>query len=67
MKHGALAALAALLILFASQAVGQQVHRVGYLGAAVIPEAEQAFMEVLRKRGYVVGQNLQIDFRHSEG
>jgi putative ABC transport system substrate-binding protein len=68
MRHGALAAIAAILILFASQAAGQQpLHRVGFLGAAVIPEAEQAFVEVLRTRGYILGQNLQIDFRHSEG
>jgi putative ABC transport system substrate-binding protein len=67
MRQGALAAIAAILILFASQTVGQQMHRIGYLGAAVVPVPEQAFVDVLRTRGYVVGENLEIDFRHSEG
>src|ERR1051326_688884 len=68
MRQGALATVTTILILVASQSVGQEpVHRVGFLGAAVIPDAEQAFMDVLKKRGYVVGENLQIDFRHSEG
>jgi putative tryptophan/tyrosine transport system substrate-binding protein len=66
MRQGALAAIAAILILFASQAVGQQMHRIGFLGAAVLPGQEQAFVDVLRTRGYVVGENLEIDFRHSE-
>ena len=59
-----LAAIAAILILFASQAVGQQMHRIGFLGAAVVPVPEQAFVDVLRTRGYVVGENLEIDFSH---
>src|SRR6516162_10057967 len=67
MRQGTLAATAALLILFASQTVGQQIHRIGFLGAAVVPRPEQAFVEVLKTRGYVVGENLEIDFRHSEG
>jgi putative tryptophan/tyrosine transport system substrate-binding protein len=67
MRQGALAATAAILILFASQAVGQQIHRIGFLGAAVVPKPEQAFVDVLRTRGYALGENLEIDFRHSEG
>ena len=63
-RQGALAAIAAILILFASQAVGQQMHRIGYLGATVLPGPEQALVDVLRTRGYVVGENLEIDFRH---
>lgn len=68
MRYSALAAVALLLILCASQAVGQQpVHRVGLLLAGNFPDEEQAFVERLKARGYVVGQNLQIDIRHSEG
>ena len=67
MRQGALAAIAAISVLFASQAAGQQMHRIGFLGAAVVPGPERAFVDVLRTRGYVVGENLEIDFRHSEG
>ena len=66
-RQGALAAIAAISVLFASQTVGQQMHRIGFLGAAVVPGPEQAFVEVLKTRGYVVGENIEIDFRHSEG
>jgi len=67
MRQGTLAGTTAILILIASQTVGQQMHRIGFLGAAVVPGPEQAFVEVLKTRGYVVGENLEIDFRHSEG
>jgi putative ABC transport system substrate-binding protein len=67
MRQGTLAGTAAILMLIASQTVGQQMHRIGFLGAAVVPGPEQAFVEVLKTRGYVVGENLEIDFRHSEG
>ena len=64
----ALAVIAASLILFASQAGGQQpVHRVGVLMATETPENAQALLEGLRDRGYVVGRNLQIDYRYSQG
>jgi putative ABC transport system substrate-binding protein len=64
----ALAMIAMSLILFASQAVGQQpVHRVGVLGATEAPEQTQALLEGLRDRGYVVGGNLQIEYRYSQG
>src|SRR6266481_5992412 len=67
-RHCALAMIAAGLILFASQAGGQQpVHRIGVLMATETPENAQAFMEGLRERGYVVGRNLQIDYRYSQG
>src|ERR1700730_14635225 len=63
----ALAVIAACLILFASQAGGQQpVHRVGVLGLTEDPEMPQAFLEELRERGYVVGRNLQIEYRYSQ-
>ena len=68
MRHRALAVIAASLILFASQAQGQQpVHRVGVLMATEIPEAMQDLPEGLRERGYVVGRNLQIEYRYSQG
>jgi putative tryptophan/tyrosine transport system substrate-binding protein len=64
----ALAVIAASLVLFASQAGGQQpVHRVGVLMATESPEQTQAFLEGLRERGYVAGGNLQIEYRYSQG
>src|SRR5437016_5133554 len=64
--HPALAVLAASLILFSLQAGGQQpVHRIGVLWNIENPEAEQAWLEGLRERGYVVGRNLQIEYRYS--
>jgi putative ABC transport system substrate-binding protein len=64
----ALAVIGASLILFASQARGQQpVHRVGVLASTETPEQTQALLEGLRERGYVVGGNLQIEYRYSQG
>jgi putative ABC transport system substrate-binding protein len=66
-RHRAVAVIAASLILFASQAGGQQpVHRIGVLMLAENPENQQAFVEGLRARSYVAGQNLQIDYRYSQ-
>src|SRR5216684_8325800 len=63
----ALAVIAASLVLFASQAAGQQpVHRVGVLANTETPEEMQAWLEGLRERGYVAGQNLQIEYRYSQ-
>jgi ABC-type sugar transport system substrate-binding protein len=63
-----LSAFVASLILFASQALAQQaVHRVGVLASTENPELTQAFLEGLRERGYVVGQDLQIEFRYFQG
>jgi putative ABC transport system substrate-binding protein len=65
-RHRALAVIAASLILFASQARGQQpAHRVGVLSVAESPE--RMLEEGLRERGYVVGPNLQIEYRFSQG
>jgi putative tryptophan/tyrosine transport system substrate-binding protein len=64
-RHRALA-VAASLLLFAPQAPGQQpVHRIGVLLNTENPEAELAWLEGLRERGYVVGRNLQIEYRYS--
>jgi putative ABC transport system substrate-binding protein len=63
--HRKLAVIAASLILFASQAHGQQpVHRIGVLGSTEIPERSRALLEGLRERGYLVGQNLLIEYRY---
>jgi putative ABC transport system substrate-binding protein len=60
-----LAVIAVSLILFASQAHGQQpVHRIGVLGSTEIPERSRALLEGLRERGYLVGQNLHIEYRY---
>jgi len=62
-----LAAIAGLILL-ATQAHAQQpVHRVGVLASVPIPERIQAWEEGLRERGYVVGQNLQIEYRYFRG
>jgi putative tryptophan/tyrosine transport system substrate-binding protein len=67
-RHRALAVIAASLILFGSHAWGQQpVHRVGVLSIAENPEVKQAWHESLRELGYVVGRNLQIEYRYSQG
>jgi putative ABC transport system substrate-binding protein len=66
-RRRALAAMAASVILFASQARGQEpVHRVGYLGNIETPEGHQAWLEGLHERGYVVGRNLQVEYRYSQ-
>jgi ABC-type uncharacterized transport system substrate-binding protein len=66
--HRALAMIAASLILIASQAGGQQpVHRIGVLAVTENPEMMRALLEGLRERGYVVGRNLQIEYRYSQG
>src|SRR5947208_10572839 len=65
MRHRALVVVVASLILFASQALGQQpVHRVGVLRNMEDPENMQTWLEGLRERGYVVGRNLQIEYRY---
>jgi putative tryptophan/tyrosine transport system substrate-binding protein len=66
-RHRVLAVIAASLLLFASQAGGQQpVHRVGVLSVAENSEAKQAWHESLRERGYVAGRDLQIEYRYSQ-
>jgi putative ABC transport system substrate-binding protein len=66
-RHRALALIAASLILFASQAGGQQpVHRVGVLANAEGPEQTKAWLVGLHERGYVAGRNIQIEYRYSQ-
>jgi putative tryptophan/tyrosine transport system substrate-binding protein len=67
-RHRSLAVIAASLILITSQAWGQQsIHRVGVLASTELHESTQAFVKELRERGYVVGRDLQIDYRYFKG
>src|SRR5260370_24087986 len=67
-RHRAAAAITATLLLFASHSGGQHsVHRVGYLGSQPVPELRQAWQEGFSGRGYVEGQNLQIEYRYFQG
>src|SRR5690348_15218727 len=67
-RHRALAVIAASLILFASQARGEEpVRRVGVLTVTEETGAMQVLLEGLREQGYVVGRNLQIEHRYSQG
>lgn len=62
-----LAVIVASSILFASQARGQQpVHRVGVLETMEVPESKEALLEGLREHGYVLGQNLRIEYRYTQ-
>jgi hypothetical protein len=66
-RHHVLAVIAASLILSTLAARGQEpVHRVGFLGKIETPEGRQAWLEALRERGYVVGRNLQVEYRYSQ-
>ena len=52
----------------ASQVLGQQpVRRVGVLASTEIPELTQVFLEGLREHGYIVGHDLQIEYRYFRG
>lgn len=67
-RHYALFLIVAALILFALQARAQEpVHRVGVLASAKLPDRIKDWEGALRERGYVVGQNLQIEYRFFEG
>jgi putative ABC transport system substrate-binding protein len=68
-RHRALAVIAAIFTLVTSQARGQQqpVHRVGVLSSSQTPEYIRAWEARLRDYGYVVGSNLQIEYRFFQG
>jgi putative ABC transport system substrate-binding protein len=63
-----LSVLAASAVLLASQAVAQElVRRVGVFRPTENPESTKVWLEGLRERGYVVGQNLQVEYRYFQG
>ena len=60
-----LAATASALVLSTSHAgAAEPVHRVGVLWGLAIPEWTEAWLRGLREHGWVVGQNLKIDYRY---
>src|SRR5215469_16481073 len=66
--HRQLVLSAAIFLCFAQNAWAQElVHRVGFLAITEVPEVQNAFIDGLRERGYVVGRNLQLDFRYTQG
>ena len=64
-----LSALAGCAMLLTSQAVGQEpVRRAGVLtGADLDSDRSKDWAEGLRERGYVVGRDLHIEYRFTEG
>ena len=68
-----LAGMAVILLLlavpFAAQAQsGAKVHRIGFLRAGQPPTTwDEGFRQGLRERGYVVGQNVVIESRFTDG
>jgi putative ABC transport system substrate-binding protein len=60
--------LCSIPLIAAAQAPGGKVHRIGYLGSVALPApSEQTFLEGLRERGWIEGQNILIVRRFSEG
>ncbi len=66
-KFGALVGAMLVALSFAAEAqpVGKAV-RIGYLGNLRYNVGEKEFLEELRKRGWIEGQNLVIDLRYWE-
>src|ERR1700740_3025668 len=63
-----LAVIAASLILFGSEALGQQTaRRIGVLASTEIPENVEAWTDGLRERGYVIGRDLRMEYRDFGG
>ena len=66
--HRQLALRATIFLFLAHIAWAEEPsHRVGFLTITEAPVAENAFIDELRDRGYVVGRNLQLDFRYTHG
>jgi putative ABC transport system substrate-binding protein len=60
-----LAATASALVLSTSHAgAAEPVRRVGVLWGFAIPEWTEAWLRGLREQGWVVGQNLKVDYRY---
>jgi len=63
-----LAAIAAGVTLCASDAgADQSVHRIGVLYGGFPADTTKAWLQGLRERGWVVGGNLQIEYRYFHG
>jgi putative tryptophan/tyrosine transport system substrate-binding protein len=62
-----LAAAVGLALSASNAGADEPVHRVGVLMATETPERTQALLEGLGERGYVVGRNLQVEYRYSQG
>ena len=61
-------ALCAMLFALCFAADAQQVKKIPRIGMVVSSEANSsAFREGLRDLGYIEGENLRIEYRHSEG
>jgi len=62
------AAIAVNLVSFAHEAATQEpVRRIGIIQGLPVPEAQKAFRDELRARGYDEGRNLQIETRYTQG
>ena len=62
-----LAVIAVSLVSFAHEVPAQEpVHRIGIIQGVPAPEAEQAFRDELRARGYDVGRNFHIEYRYTQ-
>src|SRR5262249_54884614 len=65
MIHRLLLVAAVGLVLSSSHAgAAEPVHRVGVLWGFAIPEWTAAWLRGLREQGWVVGQNLKVDYRY---
>jgi ABC-type uncharacterized transport system substrate-binding protein len=58
-----------MFLFFAHTTVWAQepVHRIGFLSGIEQPVAENAFIDGLREHGYLVGRNLHLDRRYTQG
>jgi putative tryptophan/tyrosine transport system substrate-binding protein len=64
------AMLLVLCVIAEAQEASTKIPRVGFLSlnpASVQKDRVEAFREALRKRGYVEGQNIIIDYRFADG
>ena len=62
-------ALPLLTLCFSAQAQQpKKIPRIGilFIGGQNLPHLE-AFKQGLRERGYIVGQNIALDYRYAEG
>ncbi|HEU0218965.1 MAG TPA: ABC transporter substrate-binding protein [Stellaceae bacterium] len=60
-------AAAGLVLLAVETGAEELAHRVGVLSTIENPEEMGAWIEGLRERGYVVGRNLRVEYRYSQG